>query len=150
AWRQATDPGVFQADQPPAQQSVRYLLVYRPAPPWPCFCQRQRELPLPGRIDPHASGSGNAAVDDGKRRSGAMPLLQHDWRNRGAPCRSQALREWGLTLGSGIAATVEQALNQALSFDPASHEKLRLLLEQPFLLRLQPPGLELWLTADQR
>ncbi|QCF26957.1 ubiquinone biosynthesis accessory factor UbiJ [Hydrocarboniclastica marina] len=60
------------------------------------------------------------------------------------------MREWGLTLGSAIAATVEQALNRSLGLDPVSHEALRKLLEEPFLIRLEPPGLELWLTADHR
>lgn len=57
---------------------------------------------------------------------------------------------WGRTLNTGIAATIEQALNRALALDPASGKALRELLDEPFLIQLEPPGLELYLSADSR
>lgn len=60
------------------------------------------------------------------------------------------MSEWGRTLGTGFAAAMEQALNRALALDPASFKALQALLEEPFLLRLDPPGIELYLMADSR
>lgn len=60
------------------------------------------------------------------------------------------MNEWGHTLGSGLAAAVEQALNQALARDPASFKALQALLDAPFQLQFDPPGLSLYLSADSR
>lgn len=60
------------------------------------------------------------------------------------------MSDWGRTLGSGVAAALEQALNRALALDPASLTALQSLLEEPFLLHLDPPGLDLFLAADSR
>lgn len=57
---------------------------------------------------------------------------------------------WGPTFGSGIAATIERAINRALALDPVSQKALQALLGEPFLLRINPPGQDIYLTADQR
>ena len=57
------------------------------------------------------------------------------------------MSDWGRTLTTGIAAAIEQALNRALALDPASGNALKTLLDEPLLLKLQPPGLDLYLSA---
>lgn len=57
---------------------------------------------------------------------------------------------WGRTFSTGIVAALEQALNHALALDPVARKALMALLDEPFLLQLEPPGLELYLTADSR
>lgn len=60
------------------------------------------------------------------------------------------MSDWGRTLRSGLSAAIETALNRALALDPATEQALRELLTEPFLIRLTPPGLALYLLADRR
>ena len=59
AGRPAAGAGILQADQPAVLQGLRRLLVQSVADDGQADHQRLGKLPLPGRIDPHAPGSGN-------------------------------------------------------------------------------------------
>lgn len=60
------------------------------------------------------------------------------------------MSDWGRTFNTGIVAALEQALNRALALDPVANKALIALLDEPFLLQLEPPGLKLYLTTDSR
>ena len=65
----------------PLQKALRPVFFQGAAVAGPEDRRRRRQLPLPGRIDPHASGPGNAENNDGTGRPGRRPVLQSDgWR----------------------------------------------------------------------
>jgi SAM-dependent methyltransferase len=64
---------------------LRRLLLHRAAGHGPPRRRRQRQLPVPRRVDPRASGPGDAARHDGRRGLRALRLPRHD-RRRSSPC----------------------------------------------------------------
>ena len=62
----------------PLGPSVRCLLVQRAAVARQEARRRQRQLPLPRRIDPHAPAAGRTRADDGTRGLRRRPMVQPD------------------------------------------------------------------------
>src|SRR5262249_18897259 len=59
-----------------AREGLRCLFVLRPSRPWKAGRGRRVRVPLPRRVDPHASRPGSAQGDDGGRGAHEVRILQ--------------------------------------------------------------------------
>jgi 2-octaprenyl-6-methoxy-1,4-benzoquinone methylase (EC 2.1.1.-)/demethylmenaquinone methyltransferase (EC 2.1.1.-) len=131
--------GILQAAAGTAGGGLRSVFLQGAAAARPAGGRRRRQLPLPRRVDPHASGSGDAGADDGNRRAGARPVLQPHRRHRRRPSRLPSR----MTPAPALAcAALEIALNRYLRLDDGALADCAQLRGRPIAFAVEDLGWE--------
>src|SRR5690606_5525444 len=143
ARRPAARARVLAAALGPARAALRRVLFPGPASDGAAHRPRCRELSLSRRVDPPASGPGNAEAHDGTSRFRARELPQPVGRHRRVAYRLSAI-----AMRLPLSAAAERLLERAVRESSSVERKLEALEGRSFRVRVEGVGLDLTLRAE--